>query len=116
MRSVEIMDQFEGIGENNKFIYNELILRNVIYLCLGESRYDFISLVIQRGSGTEAVGDVTFTELKNGKFDDLKNYIIDQSKKHDFRKFVDRKETMLFDKPYHLRAQTSLNRIGYGWD
>lgn len=116
VRSVEIMDQFEGIGENNKFIYNELILRNVIYLCLGESRYDFISLVIQRGSGTEAVGDVTFTELKNGKFDDLKNYIIDQSKKHDFRKFVDRKETMLFDKPYHLRAQTSLNRIGYGWD
>lgn len=115
-RSVEVMDQFEGIGDNNRFIYNELILRDVAYLCLDETRYNFISLVIQRRPGKEMIGDITFTEIKNGKFDDLKNYIIDQSKKHDFKKFVDGKETMLFDKPYHLRAQTSLNRTGYGWE
>ena len=44
------------------------------------------------------------------------NYISQQISDDVIDKYLGKRELFCFDKPYHLRAQNSLNRTGYGWE
>lgn len=111
-RTVDLMDRYEGIGYD--VMYQQLVLRNIACTNIA-GNYEYISLIVERKKDHEYVGNITFTELKQGQTKDLseflrKHIIADQIKLHK----IDGR-AITFDTPYLFRAQNSGNRSGYGW-
>ena len=114
-RTIELLDEFEGIGDNNPYVYEMLEIPSAIYLWKNK-KYISLSLVVKRCRASECVGDITFTEFKQEKVADLKNYVSKQITDTVVEKYQGKREIFYFEKPYHLRAQNSSNRTGYGWE
>ena len=114
-RTIDLLDEFEGIGEGNPFVYEMLEIPSALYLWKNQ---DFLSLslVVKRCKASECVGDITFTEFKQDKVAELKEYILKQITDEVVERYQGKRDLYYFDKPYRLRAQNSSNRTGYGWE
>ncbi len=114
-RTIELLDKFEGIGEENPYVYDRLELMNPEYLWNDFEPFS-VYLVIKRCKAQDCVGDITFTKYKKGDTEELRKYILDEITPEIVRKYKGTKSIFYFSKPYHLRAQNSNNRTGYGWE
>lgn len=127
--TIDLMDEFDGIGEKNQIIYNRLIIYNQNLLChIGENKIFNYALIIERGSNKNVVGHITMTNLKDtylrpnvsiGKCEGvklvtLKEHIENEVTEYVYNKYVDTNKPYMFSKLYELKAQNSKNRSGYG--
>ncbi len=110
-KSVPIMDEFEG--KNGDFIYKRIVLKNTFYANGAQCH-----LIIERANGRECVGNITFTNFKNGYITSLRDYIDAEVTKDVIKRYAGKKDIFYFSKPFRLRAQNSGNKSGYGsiWD
>ncbi len=120
--TTEMMDEFEGYGEDNKEKYEKLCLKNVLYIFSDDFSF-YVDLIIERvTSGQKLYGDITPTILKNGKskyLEGLANYIADTAGRKTIMKELEQTgvfsgKTIQINPSYQFRAQTSLDRSGYG--
>lgn len=115
-KTVDLLDEFEGIGKHaDNGFYERLIITGFT----GHTKLGYITCqyIIKRMSyENETVGDVTFTELKNGKCTGLKKYVTEQIENKIKSMSYDERVEIDLDMPYLLRAQNSKNREGYGWE
>ncbi len=111
-RTVNLMDRFEGFGKG--IAYVQLVLRNIVYLNIDGS-YEYLSLVVERSKDYRYVGNITFTELKQGQTRELYSFLRKQLSKDSVEQYKNKAEEFRFDTPYLFRAQNSSNRSGYGW-
>lgn len=116
-KTLDIMDRFEGFGDKS-IPYKRLIIKNSRYKKYNEHLKDYIlyDLVIERSNGCEYIGDITFSSLKLGKDEKLREYILSEVDEKIIDEFIDTDQVFRFSKPYLLRAQSSINRTGYGWE
>ena len=110
-KTVKLMDEFEGIGTDNIYVYERLEIPYAFHMFIN-GKYQSITLIVKRCRASECVGDITFTEFKQEKYDDLLKYVKDQIGD----KIIKPSEIFSFEKPYHLRAQNSTNKTGFGWE
>lgn len=115
-KSVQLLDRFEGLGEENNTIYERMILKNCKYGTTKEGHSFIYHLVIERSKNRNYVGDITFTKFKKGQDRELRHYICEQINKDIINKYAGTKEIYYFEKPFLLRAQNTSNRTGYGWE
>lgn len=111
-RTIDLMDRFEGYGSD--IAYQKLALCNIACLKIGEE-YEYVTLIIERSRDYRYVGNITFTELKQGQVADLYKFLRSNISKDIVEDYKGRNEEYRFDTPYLLRAQNSTNRSGYGW-
>ena len=111
-RTVNLMDKYEGYGEDISYV--QLVLRNIACLNIG-GKYEYISLVIERSKDHRYVGNITFTELKQGFTRNLYEFMKKQISSEVVAEYKDAEKEFRFDTPYLFRAQNSTNRTGYGW-
>lgn len=77
-KTINLMDRFEGYEDDTSYI--QLVLRNVVRLRF-DGAYYVLSLVIERSTDrNNHVGDITFTELKNGESYNLIRLYIPEAK------------------------------------
>ena len=114
-RTIDLLDEFEGIGDNHPYVYEMLEIPSALYIWKGCTSLT-ISLIVKRCRASECVGDITFTEYKQDKTADLEKYVSQQITDDIVEEYKGKREIFYFDKPYHLRAQNSSNRTGYGWE
>lgn len=115
-RTVELMDQFEGIGENNPYVFESLELVDMLTIRNKETGDSFhVRLVIRRCCVEDCVGDITFSEYKQRQVKDLREYIAGEITAEVLEEYQGENKLFYFSKPYHLRAQNSRNLTGYGW-
>ena len=114
-RTIDLLDEFEGIGERNLYRYEMLEILSALTL-RKNNKLLRLSLVVKRCKAGECTGDITFTEFKQGKVAELKQYVSKQITDEVIEKYQGTRKLYYFDKPYHLRAQNSSNRTGYGWE
>lgn len=128
-RTLNLMDEFDGIGEKNKIIYDRLVIYNENLLgYISEHKAFNYALIIERGKSENSVGNITMTDFKGGylnpfiyipKSEDpkkitLKEYIENEVTESIYNKYADSGNAYLFSVPYRLKAQNSRNRSGYG--
>ena len=111
-RTVDLMDRFEGYKADVSYL--QLILRNIVCLNIG-GKYEYISLVVERSKDHRYIGNITFTELKQGETKDLYSFLRNQISEEVVSAYKDTDEEFRFNTPYLFRAQNSSNRSGYGW-
>lgn len=111
-RTVDLMDRFEGFGHD--VAYQQLVLRNIACININ-GNYEYISLVVERSKDHRYIGNITFTELKQGQVRDLYSFLRNQISVDKIKDYKDKEEICMFDTPYLFRAQNSSNRSGYGW-
>ena len=111
-RTVSLMDKYEGYGRDVSYV--QLVLRNIACLNI-EGKYEYISLVVERSKDHRYVGDITFTELKQGFTRNLYEFMKKQISSEVVAEYKDSEKEFRFDTPYLFRAQNSTNRSGYGW-
>ena len=115
-KSVSLLDKFEGYGEGEP-AYRRIVMKNTSYAwVLGLKNKAGINLVIERSSKHDYVGDITFTEFKQDKDRNLRDFLRQEINDDIAEKYLDKDKFYRFSKPYHLRAQNSSNRTGYGWE
>jgi len=115
-KSVSLLDKFEGYGEGAP-AYRRIVVKNTGYAwVLGLKNEAGINLVIERSRSHDYVGDITFTEFKQDKDHNLREFLRQEINDEIAEKYLDKDEFYRFSKPYHLRAQNSSNRTGYGWE
>ena len=71
-RTVDLMDRFEGFGKDTAYV--QLVLRNIVCINI-EGDYEYLSLVVERSKDYRYVGNITFTELKQGQTRDLYSFL-----------------------------------------
>lgn len=111
-RTIDLMDKFEGYGNN--VAYQKLALCNIACLNFGEG-YEYVTLIIERSKSHRYVGNITFTELKQGQTSDLYKFLKNNISAEIVSEYKGKNIEYTFDTPYLLRAQNSTNRSGYGW-
>lgn len=108
-KTIKILDRFDGLNGGEP--YKRLIINNAFIKKNYDEETIWIHLIVERSRTDNYVGDITFTEFKNGDTLEFREYVMGQVDKGD----VKESGTIMFEKPYLLRAQNSTNRIGYGW-
>lgn len=115
-RSINLLDKFEGYGDD-KPVYRRIVIANTKYAWdLRLKSMAGINLVIERSRNHDYVGNITFTEFKQDRDYDLRNFLINEITDAVAEKYLNKDGFYRFSKPYHLRAQNSTNRTGYGWE
>ena len=114
-KSIELLDEFEGIGECNDTIYERIILDNVWGGYSLDEKHFHYRLVVERRNNRECIGNITFTEFKKGKFSHLLGHINKNVSEEIIKEYSQSDKIFYFDKAFLLRAQNSRNRTGYGW-
>lgn len=114
-KSVELLDKFEGFSNDDAPVYKRIVVKNSedIYL---SGQHIYCHLVIERSQNTDYVGDITFTEFKQGKTGALWQHIRSELNEEIIASYKNTDSYYRLKKPYHLRAQNSHNRTGYGWE
>lgn len=112
-KSIDLLDKFEGISGDRKKSYRRMVINpgNYVY---GKGIY--YHYVIERSYNSNYVGDITFTDFKKGNTYDLNHHIQLELTDEIIAKYKDTDKFYKLQKPYHLRAQNSSNRTGYGWE
>lgn len=128
-RTLKLMDEFDGIDEENKIIYDRLVIYNENLLGhIGKNKVFNYALIIERGKSQKVVGSITMTDLKSGylkpyvsitKSEGSKNVLLKEHIENEvtesvYNEYVDSGTPYLFSVPYKLKAQNSRNRSGYG--
>ncbi len=113
-RTVDLLDQFEGYGDRNPVRYRRIVIKNIFNRKYTDEMIYGFNLVIERGWGSDYVGDVTFTQFKRGEASALARYIDSEVTDEIVEKYINKDRFYRFSKPYLLRAQNSSNRTGYG--
>lgn len=115
-RTIELLDQFEGYGEyKGSPAFKRIVICNPKYgEFIGDTWVSY-NLVIERSNSYDYVGDITFTEFKQNNDYDLREFIKKEITSEILEAYLDKNKFYRFKKPYHLRAQNSSNRVGYGW-
>lgn len=111
-RTLDLMDRFEGFGKDTAYV--QLVLRNIVCINI-EGDYEYLSLVVERSKDYRYVGNITFTELKQGQTRDLYSFLRKQFSKEVLEQYKNKAEEYRFDTSYLFRAQNSSNRSGYYW-
>ena len=70
---------------------------------------------MERSKDYRYVGNITFTELKQGQTRDLYSFLRKQFSKEVLEQYKNKAEEYRFDTSYLFRAQNSSNRSGYYW-
>lgn len=107
--SVDLFDLFESRNEDDEKIYNNMKLLHFM-----KYKEYYINLLVERYYGEHTIGNLTFTELKNGYTGDLKTYVKRTISAYEAVGKIEDKLKITFPVPYLLRAQNSWNRQGYG--
>ena len=115
-RTVDLLDRFEGYGQSEPTRYRRIVIKNRKYIRYFNEHHPGFNLVIERGRGSDYVGNVTFTEFKKGEDSALAQYVADEVTDEIIEQYVDKDQFYRFSKPFLLRAQNSSNRTGYGWE
>lgn len=115
-KTIDLLDKFEGYGQDAPIRYRRIVIENCNYRNYSIGHGVGFNLVIERGRGSDYVGNVTFTEFKKGEAYELSRYIEEEITEEIINKYVDTDQFYRFTKPYLLRAQNSSNRTGYGWE
>lgn len=127
--TVKVMDEYDGIGEKYKVVYDRLVIYNENLL--GRTKNDSVfnyALIIERGNSKGTVGSITMTNLKSSYLNPfvyvtkeegskvvlLKEHVNNEITEDVYGEYVDTGRPYFFSEPYHLRAQNSRNRSGYG--
>lgn len=114
--SVKLMDRFEGYGSDAP-AYRRMVIQNTKYRWTLDLKNNAgINLVIERSKSRNYVGDITFTEFKQEKDRNLRDFLKQEITDEIAEKYIDKDEFFRFSKPFRLRAQNSGNRTGYGWE
>ena len=112
-RTVNLMDRFEGFGEQYSKSYQRIVIKNGMLFCNYGDPY--LHLVVERRSNNNVKGDITFTEFKQGETNGLRQHIFEELDHTILDGFCDKDLFYRFKTGYLLRAQNSKNRSGYGW-
>lgn len=112
-KSIDLLDKFESISDEGKKEYKRMVINPGMYWYGTGIHYQY---VIERGYESDYVGDITFTEFKKGERYDLNKHIQSELSSDIIERYKDSSEFYRLRKPYHLRAQNSSNRTGYGWE
>lgn len=105
--TVDIFDDFEELTSEGFQKYKRLIFDKGFYFSGKSWRF-----IVERLHTDDYVGDTTMTKFKTGNAGRLYQYAREELMKNaDGLKDV---KEIVFSKPYHLRAQNSSNRTGYG--
>ena len=115
-RTIDVLDKFEGYGQSDPIRYRRIVISNTMFTRHWNGQRIKFNLVIERGKGSDYVGDVTFTQYKKGYAFGLKDHINTEVTDDIIEQYVDKDQFFRFSKPYLLRAQNSSNRTGYGWE
>jgi hypothetical protein len=112
--TVELMDRFDE-RIDDKYKYSRLVVNNYMLVDCADRKSVWVSLLIDRISywDKKTYGDITMTELKRDYCAELHEYI----KSNICTKGGKAKsgDQILFEVPYRLRAQRSLDRMPGGW-
>ena len=116
-KTVDLLDKFEGINSTDSTKYRRIVIQNIKYCRRTKPDYRVIgfNLVIERGRGSDYVGNLTFTEFKKGHDAALRKYLDAEITQDIINRYIDKDQYYRFSKPFLLRAQNSSNRTGYGW-
>ncbi len=115
-RTIELLDQFEGYDQTDSTRYRRIVVKNTLYTRYANKHHPGFNLVIERGRGSDYVGNVTFTEFKKGEAPELSRHINSEIDDNIIEQYIDKDKFYRFSKPFLLRAQNSSNRTGYGWE
>ncbi len=115
-RTVDLLDKFEGYGQSDPIRYRRIVIKNTKYTRYSNKHNPGFNLVIERGRGSDYVGNVTFTEFKKGDAFGLAQHVAAEVTDEIIEQYIDKDRFYRFSKPYLLRAQNSSNRTGYGWE
>lgn len=112
-----IMDKFDGVGEYNTVIYDRIILRNNSFrINLGNYSCECLLIIKRITPRTHRFGDITFSDFKLEHGASVINYAKKTlEKKYKKHPKIIEQDKIMFDIPYYLRAQNSLNKIVVGW-
>lgn len=112
--TVKLMNRFDK-RKGNTYKYSRLVLKHYMIADCADCKNAWVSLLIDRISyKAKTFGDVTFTELKRDYCSELREYIKSYiCSKGDMANVG---EQIIFDVPYHLRAQRSVDRMPGGWE
>ena len=113
--SVDLMDQFDERNSDNTYKYKRLVIKYYTLVDCIDSKNVWVNLLIDRISyGDKKFGDITFTELKRDSCDGLREYIKTAMQANGHLTKVG--EQIMFEVPYYLRAQRSVDRMPGGWE
>ena len=115
-KTVDVLDKFEGYRQSDSTKYKRIVIRNAKYIRYSNKHNPGFNLVIERGHGSDYVGNITFTQFKKGEASELAQYVNNEVTDEIIEQYIDRNQFYRFSKPFLLRAQNSLNRTGYGWE
>ena len=108
------MDEFDGIGRINNYIYNRLDIISTFFLNYHPNYTIISAFIIQRCPVNHCVGYVTMTDFKTNLFSNLDLYLKEQLTDDVIALNVNTDKPFLFNMPYHLRAQNSHGMESYG--
>lgn len=115
-KSINLMDEFEGIGTNNNIRYERLVFTNRrMGLTQKGKSFNYRLVVERRKPGSEVAGNITFTEFKKGYTSELRQHVNASVNEKEINKYSGKNDIFYFKKPFRFRAQNSTNRMGYGW-
>lgn len=113
-KSIDLLDKFEGISGNGER-YRRMVVNPGHFVVYGQGFY-YYHYVIERSHDSNYAGDITFTDFKKGYTYELNRHIQLELTDEIVTKYKDTDKFYRLKKPYHLRAQNSFNRTGYGWE
>lgn len=113
-KSIDLLDEFEGISGNGER-YRRMVVNPGHFVVYGQGFY-YYHYVIERSHDSNYAGDITFTDFKKGYTYELNRHIQLELTDEIVTKYKDTDKFYRLKKPYHLRAQNSFNRTGYGWE
>lgn len=115
-KTIKLLDKFEGYCDDSSTKYKHIVIENVKFTRYSNVHRPGFNFVIERGNGSDYVGDVTFTKFKKDEAYDLYRYLNSEITDEIIEQYLDKDRFYRFSKPYLLRAQNSHNRTGYGWE
>ena len=114
-RTVDLLDKFEGYSWEST-VYHHIVIKNCRFYKRYNRNYVGFNLVIERGRGSDYIGNITFTDFKKGHTTNMRKHIENEITEEIVEQYLDKDKFYRFSKPYLLRAQNSSNRTGYGWE
>lgn len=113
--TVEILDEFEGIGNNNTVIYERMVeIYGLPFFQEGTRKQFFCNLVIERRNNATCLGGIMFSDYRNRDMQFLYEHIQAEITNEVLERYIDTCRFYRFHNPFLLRGQNSRDRYGFG--
>lgn len=113
--TVEILDEFEGIGNNHTVIYERMVeIYGLPFFHEGTQKHFFCNLVIERRNGATCQGSITFNDYRKRDIPCLSERIKSEITDEVLERYLDTRRFYRFRNPFLLRGQNSRDRYGFG--